>query len=362
MKSLRALLMLAVAFILFSAALAQDRTVATLPSASAPADDAEWVALRDASRAREPQRAKGVNGVGAAPTRERVVADYLEQADRLQSYVRRNPHRPESREAKRLEALALTHAAWAGDESRKARREGLVAEVRGDRTLPARDRSMLAAYADNLAVRRRQGLSREARLEAFEVVARNLIREFPDVPDGYESLFGIASSRSEQAAVGVAEELLASPAPEHVKQRAAALLQRHSMLGQGIAEALATAPPEARATFEPLRGRRVVIYSWTARSPASVALAKKLAQELPADIGLVGVSLDKDVEAVKAMVESEGWRGAHLFDSAGPQGSTAMALALDGAPLVLVIDAGGLVVSVAGHRDVAKTIAELSSP
>ena len=145
MISLRALPMLAVAFVPFWAALAQDRTGATLPSAHAPADDAEWVALRDASQHREPQLAKGVNGAGAAPTRERVVADYLEQADRLQSYVRRNPHRPESREAKRLEALALTHAARAGDESQKARREGLVAEVRGDRTLPARDRSMLAA-------------------------------------------------------------------------------------------------------------------------------------------------------------------------------------------------------------------------
>lgn len=192
-----------------------------IPEISIKANNPKADAWRELSKAS--QAALGGEATAAGAGSADRVEVLLATADRLREFAEADAKNPEVVEAKRLELLALFQAAYLGDETRKARRDGLADELRQEGVLPTKYRCELAAWEKNLEVARRSFGSLTAKLEAYERVARQLIAAFPGEVEPYEALLGIAASASPARRAEVAREILAMSAPEAAKERARAV-------------------------------------------------------------------------------------------------------------------------------------------
>jgi hypothetical protein len=324
------------------------------PPRQAPsAAEADWDALLDSlgpasAHSPSPRQDTGVGDLKARSARTKVAEDLAREAALLRAFQEKHRDHPLAREARHEEAVALLQAGFLGDDSSRARREELVAQIRFDTTIPTRRRSEVAAMSDNLAVARRSFASPDARLAAQEQAVRGLIREFPDVPTGYRSLLRIAQARSEEYALFVAAEILEMPAPAPVVAEAQRMFARHDLVGRPLAQVL------PRTGFEELvastAGRPALLYTWSISSPASLDLAARLAAETAPGVALVGINLDRDIDAARATVAERRLPGLQRFDGAPAGGLASLALVLEGPGQVYAVDAQGFISSISSDR------------
>lgn len=302
--------------------------------------------------------APGASPDDAERSRRGAIPQLLEEAGRWRDFRENHPRSEHALEAGCREAWALLRAGYLGDDQGRERRERLVAELRADQALSVGERSQLAAFHDALAVLRETGVSPERRCERLQEAVRRLIAEFPGVPEGYESLLGLACSQSDAAAGQVARELLASAAaPESVKREARILTYRQTLVGRSALEVVASIP-DLKTRFEQQRGRALLLYTWSLKDPGSVEQARTLAGGAPPNVALIGFNLDEEVEAAKAAAAGAGLPGEQIYDAA----TTAGVLTLHAPGLVFAVRADGRIVSISAHRDLAQTLKELATP
>lgn len=326
--------------------LASALLVSRMPAQSAPpanpadpvaAADADWMSLKQVGRPKS----------NAADPRAELLAD----ADRLKDFYTKHPHHREAKNAKCLEGLALVRAWLAGDASQKTRRDKVVDEVRRDRSVSAPLRAELFAFADHVAIAKQKGLTREGRLREYERAVRALIAEFPELPNGYESLLAIAHDSTDENAVVLAQELSRMPAvPAEVKQGAELVLARYALLGQSL-PALATSVLGANHPLARPDASPIFVYSWASSSPMSAQRAKALAATMPEGTSVVGICLDNgDPDAARARAVAEKLPGLQIYDPAGVRGALAKKLAMLEPGLIYAADLTGIIRSVAAHQ------------
>jgi hypothetical protein len=127
----------------------------------------------------------------------------------------------------------------------------------------------------------------DARLAAYAEIERSLIQEFPDAPNGYEGLLNIArDSPPGQAKTIIAGLLAMETAPSEIKTQAVVMQARYALTGRLASEVAPGLP------LTP--GRETWLYTWSANSRESVALARMLADGKPDAVELVGILLDKE--------------------------------------------------------------------
>lgn len=297
----------------------------------------------------------------SALSNEQALAEMLASAEAFKEFYTTYPDHASAAEAKRREALVLIQAWRSGDETQQARRKAAVSNVRKDPDIPAARRSEVAALADNIVVEKRAGLSLEARLEAYERVARGLVSEFPDLPDAYEALVHIAKDSSDAKASAIASHLLAwADAPAWVKQEAKALADRYALIGTSVFD-LTKAIIARDNPFEPLKGRPIAIYTWATTHPPSLSNAKELTSKLTRDFRIVGICLDqRDLAPAKRIAQEEALPGEQIYDWLGRRGEVAEALGAVDPGLVYLADDKGIVRSVSAQRNLAAAMAAMS--
>ena len=270
-------------------------------------------------------------------------------ADRAKAFQQNHPDHPKAAEARQLEAKSLLNAAMAGDNSQEAHASALVTEIRHDSRLPAKLRLETVALADIVRVRP-LARERERFLAAHEESARSLIAEFPGEAGGYESLLRQAQSHPEDAeAVRIARDVLKMPAPASVKDATQVFLDRHALVGQSLGDIAVAAVGKTNAIAE-AKGQGVVIYTWSTKSPGSVAQARNLSKLAPAGAVLVGINLDQNMEAARAFAVKESLPGVQIYDARGLDSPLAQALKLDAAPHVYVADRQGVIREISAER------------
>ncbi len=291
--------------------------------------------------------------------KEKDIEPLVQRADQYRQFRLKHPQHPKAKEAKCEEAVALLQAGFRGDAAQEVQRGQLVAEIRADKSISAAQRSRVTAYAENLKIMRRKEMPAADRLNEYERVARALVAEFPEVAEGYESLFGIACSRSDEAGLKVAKELQGTAAPEAVKHQARLLIERHSLIGKPVA-ALTAALPELRARLEQERekGRAIILYTWSMRNPSSLALAKRLGGEASRQAAHIGLNLDNDVVAAKACATEASVQGEQYYEAQPVAG----VLTMQAPGLVFVIDKKGVITSVSAHRNLETVLKEFATP
>jgi hypothetical protein len=105
-------------------------------------------------------------------------------------------------------------------------------------------------------------------------------------------------------------------------------------------------------------GRVVVLYSWSVRSPGIIAAAKQWGRR--AGVQLVGVNLDRDTTAARALVEKLAIPGMHFFDGGDLNGPLAQELKLTSRSSVYLVSPSGVLDDVRGYDDTESKLTRLT--
>lgn len=285
----------------------------------------------------------------------------LERARRFRKFRENHAGSKWDCKSKREEARCLLQAGYTGDETEELRRNQLVAELRGDERLSAEEQSALVASAENLKVVRRRLKPGPERMAAFESVARELIREFPTVEMPYVSLIQIARHSPHERAVAIYADLLASNAPVHLKKMVERLRSREALVGQSLATLLGDATHGTEA-FRSVPGKNLVLYTWSANSPASLELARAAGSLAPLNSVVVGVNVDGESKSAAMVAESRGLPGEQLYVAQGDMNALASSLLLDEPAMIYLGDTRGVLLSVSAQFGVPSSFAVLTAP
>lgn len=311
--------------------------------------DEEWQELQLRKNPPRRETVQGASSDAVLKIREQVATHYRRIADEAKAFADRHPADPRAAEARCLEALSLLQAAMSGDDSGQARAMALIDEVRKDVRVPKKERARAAALSDIVRLRPQIG-NWKLFVAGHEASARNLIAEFPDEAVGFEALLRVAENHPEDAqAAALAREIVAMPAPAGVKTAAEELVSRHALVGQSLlAIAVATLGNDHALTG--MKGRPIVLYTWSAERPGSVTRAKQLATFVPRETWLVGVNLDRDTEQARVLATKEGLPGEQIYDARGSDGPLATALKLRKPGQIYVTDSRGEIREVAAQQ------------
>lgn len=360
MKKSASVLVLTVASLLFTATAFAQAPAASKPTDAPPpsmsAADRAWLDVRAAAFTPDFSAQLPADPAARKAALGDRAAVFVRAADKAKDFYSQHPAHASAAEARLVEVRALVAANQAGDASIDGRLTSLVQSSRHDPAIPAAIRvQLVSAYAFPKAMR--NGKDRIGRLEEAAKVARSLAVEFPDQPQGPESLVNLAAGSDDATARSLANEVLALPTTPAIKQMAQAFLTRLDLVGKPIAaefDGAGLAADKAGLTT----GRPTVIYTWAVGGPGSLRLAADLKKLNPA-ANIIGLNLDKDTKTAEALAQKEGLVGTLLYDERGVEGALAQRLKTRGAPQVILVDAQGIIRDVRGETDLAKKLQSL---
>ncbi len=288
--------------------------------------DAAWQALQPL-----------LNGNGRGP----AIPGLIDAADQFSAFAQHYPTHGKANDARCLEAIMLARAALAGDSSHESRRTATTAANLHDTNVTPSVRAELIATTDSISVVRGSYASLDATLAAYERSSRGLISEFPDLPNGYESLLGIARDSSDTHGAALAAEIATlAGAPEWIKAAAALLSRRFAMIGQPLPAGISSSI-----------GKPTIVYAWSLNDVGSRARARACAAKAPASVVFIGVCVDSDVSAAQSQAQSDNLPGIQVYDVKGADGAVAQALSITSSGVMYGADRSGTVRSVALQRD-----------
>lgn len=289
--------------------------------------------------------------------RAKLQQGLIDLADRAHGFAQSHPDSVYAPKAEQVEALLLIRAAELGDKANTARLATLVASVRGNQKLPEHERFVVAARANELAIEQTPKITHADRLAAYEKSAQALTVEFPGETEAYESLGALAEDLPDMAAgVALAQEITGMNAPEAVKARARMIVARAALVGQspditGLDDAALSASLK-RALPKPL-----LVYTWSAANPRSLAMAKWLKEHVSDRAILVGVNLDTDITGARAKADASTLAATQIYNPLGAESVWAKQLCLTRPGLIYLFDRKRVLREVRGEQDFQRKIA-----
>ncbi len=344
LKSTRPLLLLVLAGL--PLALRSQATGSPPPTAAAPwtiapsaAADQAWAALLAENKAADDAM---FAGNAAGKSRADFANHGKSAAERARKFYTKHPDHPQAAEARKLEVFSLIEAVENDDPSEGRRLDGLVDTLRKDSATPVKTRAQVAAAYDFTKALHTLK-ARGDRMEATAATARKLAREFPEEPQAYEALLAVARASDQEKAGQIAYEVVASRAPEHLKQAAQTLLDRHALVGRSLATVLGDDGAALVASLPP--ATPVIVYSWATWGPGSLELGRMIQARR---FAAVGVCLDENTAEAGKVERQAGLGGKHAYDAKGLGGTLADRLKFSTAGQVYLVDAGGVIRDVRG--------------
>lgn len=291
-------------------------------------------------------------------TPRQTPGEALDAANRARSFYQTFPNSARASEARRFEALSLIDAADTGDTGAADRMKATVEAIRADASMPAFERAVVIGTFEFRQAGKRAKKPADL-LPAFEAVSHQLIKDFPDQPQGFISLLTQAQLHEPAATRAMAAEVLAAPqAPAAAKTRAQRLITRLDLVGQP-ADALLVPALEDGGKRSWQRNRPGLVYFWATWSPDSLAFGKWLAGRKLARANVVGICLDRSHDGLPAIAAAQPLPGAQILLFQGLEDDLAVRLGADTAPLLYLVDARGRFTDVRGLDDIEAKLAAL---
>lgn len=275
------------------------------------------------------------------------ITTLLSSADQFRAFYTAHPTHDKAKDAKCIEGILLLRAALAGDTSADARRTSTVAQIRNDRAVTPALRAELWATSDSVSVIRQRGLTRDQRLLGYEQSARGVMAEFPDLPNGYETLLHIAGDCGDAKGATLAAEVRnLRDAPGWVKAEAGVVAKRFGLVGQSLRSIMSAS---ATPVLADAAGHAVILYSWASRDVGSILRAALIPKSAPADAVIIGVCLDSGTTAAQAIAAARKLPGTQVYDSAGEKGAAVSALVMSASGLIYAADRSGVIRTVSAQ-------------
>ncbi|MEN9678596.1 MAG: hypothetical protein RIS76_4492 [Verrucomicrobiota bacterium] len=346
-------------------------TAAPTPAAPAPLlSDNEDLAWRQVQDGTTPPLPPGDWNL-RKPTNEEYAAFRLKMgefaaaaADRAREFATRFPNSTHASEAKDLRALMLRRAVQLGVADRTAELaslEGAVAQPQGGP--PTADdpfgTKMRAAIA---RAESQQAKGMAAVFTEFEKGVREVMKDYPDRMEVYVALMQIADGIGAERGTVIAREIVASKAPDEIREMAAALLKKYERVGQPL-QLQFTAIDGKEVSIASLKGKVVLVdfwATWCGPCVAELPRVKAAYESLhPRGFEILGISFDQDKEELESFVKKKGMKWPQYFDGRGWQSKYAQEFGISGIPSMWLVDTKGILRDLNAREDLAAKVEKL---
>jgi thiol-disulfide isomerase/thioredoxin len=330
-----------------AALLASRLNGATTNETAAPSDaDVAWKALQKALQPPMPPAEWQGH-----PTEEQLQTFRAEQglragevADQAKTFYTQYPTHPKAAEARRRELDILRVAVQLGNTNKLAELEAREQEKLNDPNLSENERFQLRTQAINRTLMAARSQGEAAMLTQMEKSARELIKDYPSKPDGYQLLLQVAGQSEEPKMRDLAKEIVASDAPEDAKEGAQGLLRKIEALGKPL-DIKFTAVDGRDVDVTKMPGKVVLVdfwATWCGPCVGEVPHVLEVYQDLH-DKGfeIVGISFDQDKKKLQDFVQDKEMKWPQYFDGKGWANKFGRQYGINSIPTMWLVDKKG---------------------
>jgi len=202
----------------------------------------------------------------------------------------------------------------------------------------------ILVYSANRLVNEPNPAGPEAAMAELEQTGRELIKEFPDVPAGYQCLLILSDRSPPEKTKALLTEVVNGNAPDQFKALARGRLKQMDIKGKPI-EIAFTAVDGREVDLKKMRGKVVVLDFWgTWCMPCVMSMPhlKEVYEKYHSQgLELVGIDFDNDKEKLLSFLEEKEIKWPQHFDGKGQQNDFGVEFGIDRWPTVWVLDKEG---------------------
>jgi len=267
-----------------------------------------------------------------------------EAADQAKTFYTQFPTHPKAAEARRKELDVLRVAVQLGNTNKIAVLEAREQEKLNDPSLSEEERVQLRSQAIRRSIMAKQSQGEAAMLEQMEKSAREMLKEFPKRPEGYQLLTQVAGQSDEAKSRALAKEIVASEAPDEAKEGAKGLLRKMEALGKPV-DIKFTSVDGREVDLTKMPGKVVLVdfwATWCGPCVAEVPHVLEVYQDLhEKGFEIVGISFDQDKKKLEDFVAEKQMKWPQYFDGKGWANKFGRQYGINGIPTMWLVDKKG---------------------
>ena len=283
-------------------------------------------------------------------------------AEQAKDFQAQYPNHPKAAEARTKEYQLLEQASKLGDTNVLDRLDALDAARLRDPKLSDGERFQIRIASVNRYAMSKLPDNMTAALAVLDKGAHGLIDDFPKRQEPYELLLFVASKSEPPRARELAKEIVASSAPDPIKEEAQRILKMAERIGKPLAIKF-TAVDGRPVELAKLKGKVVLVdfwATWCGLCVAEVPNVRATYERLhPKGFEIVGISFDTDKQALLDFVQQHKMSWPQYFDGKQWDNQYGKQFGIDSIPAMWLVDKQGNLRDVNAREDLAEKITKL---